>query len=68
MIISDLEVLEVVSEQSVVGGSAFADAYADAKAKGKYFAATYTDTYAEAKSGYKYKEAKSSSYSKAVAY
>jgi hypothetical protein len=67
MIISDLEVLEIVRDENVEGGSAFADSYANARAKGKKFASTYTSTYAEVKSFYGYKEAKSGSFSSAVA-
>jgi hypothetical protein len=55
MIISDLEHLEVVSEEkSVEGGIAFADAYSSAYASGDYFASTYTSTYTSAYSGYSY--------------
>ena len=67
MIISDLEVLEVVCDENVEGGYAAAEAYADAKAKGKYFAVTLTDTYTDAFSGKKYSSAKSSSSSLSVA-
>ncbi|GAB4225707.1 MAG: hypothetical protein Kow0049_03810 [Stanieria sp.] len=71
MIISDLQFVEEVNvneEAKVEGGIAYADAYAGAYAKGKYFAATYTSTYAEAKSGKWYSSASAGSYSSAVAY
>jgi hypothetical protein len=55
MIISDLEHLEVVSEETrVEGGFADANAYASASANGNYFASTYTSTYTSARSGYYY--------------
>ena len=51
MSIRDLDQLEVISEEtSLVGGMAFADAYADARARGTYFASTYTNTYTDASS------------------
>ena len=49
MIISDLEHLEVVAQETEVeGGYAYADANAGAYASGGYFAATYTSTYTSA--------------------
>jgi hypothetical protein len=55
MIISDLEHLEVVSEETrVEGGFADASAYSSASANGNYFASTYTSTYTSARSGYDY--------------
>ncbi len=78
MIISDLEVLEVVREdENVVGGLAIAQAEAKADAKGPNFAisSTYTETDAKVvpgyygyhyyKPGYSKASAKSSSYSAA---
>ena len=53
MIISNLEVLEVVREdEKVEGGVAFADAFANASASGRYFAASRTDTYTSVYSSY----------------
>ncbi len=53
MIISDLEHLEVVSEETrVEGGFADASAYSSASANGNYFASTSTSTYTSARSGY----------------
>ncbi len=55
MIISDLEHLEVVSEETnVEGGFASANAGAGASASGNNFAATSTSTYTSATSGYYY--------------
>jgi len=55
MIISNLEHLEVISEEtSIEGGYAYADSYASAGARGNYFAATYTNTYTSASSNYYY--------------
>jgi hypothetical protein len=55
MNISDLDILEVVSEEtSVEGGYAYADAYSNASAYGNYFASTYTSTYTSASSGFDY--------------
>lgn len=51
MTISDLEILEVVREdEDVLGGSANANAYSDASARGRRYASTYTDTYTSANS------------------
>ena len=50
MNISDLEVLEVVRDEKVEGGIAFADASSNAYANGRNFAATYTSTYTNASS------------------
>ena len=55
MIISDLEHMEIVSEETrVEGGFADASAYSSANANGSYFASTYTSTYTSARSGYSY--------------
>lgn len=74
MIIRDLEVLEVVSEETdVKGGTAFADARSYAYASGRYFAATNTSTSTGAYTSYYYyygpnSSANSSSSSSSVAY
>ncbi|MBW4440308.1 MAG: hypothetical protein KME10_03540 [Plectolyngbya sp. WJT66-NPBG17] len=44
MIISDLNYIEVVSQEEVKGAAAFATAHASANAAGKYFASAHTST------------------------
>lgn len=62
MIISDLEVLEVVREdENVLGGSARANAYSSASARGRRNASTYTDTYTSANSSWRSNSAYSGS-------
>ncbi|MBR8836525.1 MAG: hypothetical protein DSM106950_21535 [Stigonema ocellatum SAG 48.90 = DSM 106950] len=67
MKISDISHLEVASEDnSVVGGNAFADAYASANASGRDFSASYTTTNTSAyASGYYFYNDSSSSSSSA---
>jgi hypothetical protein len=69
MIISDLNHLETVSDNTnVSGGTAFADAYAKAGADGKFFAATVTGTYSYAGSSFFWSTARSGSVSSSVAF
>lgn len=71
MIISNLNHLEVVSDNTKIeGGYADADAYASASASGPYYADAYTRTYASASesSFWPYRDyASASSYSGAYA-
>jgi hypothetical protein len=55
MIISDISHLEITSDDnSVVGGTAYSNAYASASAYGRYYSDTSTSTYTSASSGYPY--------------
>jgi hypothetical protein len=55
MIISDISHIEVATEDNKIqGGYAFADAYSNAYASGRNFAATYTSTSTSAYDTYYY--------------
>ncbi|EKQ69156.1 hypothetical protein OsccyDRAFT_1771 [Leptolyngbyaceae cyanobacterium JSC-12] len=67
MVISDLQYIES-ADKNIQGGIAFSDAWANAYASGRHFAATRTQTFANAVSYRYYSYASASSSSSAVAY